>query len=298
VRQRLLNLSHAQGEDYYLILTRYALERLLYRLSVSRYSQQFVLKGALLFSVWTGEKYRPTRDLDLLGSGEASAERLRKTFKEICLTRVKPDGITFDQAGMELEAIREDQEYQGQRIMMRANLGKARIRVQVDIGFGDIVKPAVEEIVFPTLLDFPSPKIRAYSREATIAEKLQAIVYLGLPNSRMKDFYDLYMMAKLFSFEGMILAEAIRVTFERRKTRIPKDVPLALSDEFISDRNKQRQWRAFLSKNRLETENQDLSEMVNYLRKFIMPIWSALGKDQWFRRSWSRGGPWKRKRSD
>lgn len=298
MRQRLLNLSHAQGEDYYLILTRYALERLLYRLSVSRYSQQFVLKGALLFSVWTGEKYRPTRDLDLLGSGEASAERLRKTFKEICLTRVKPDGITFDQAGMELEAIREDQEYQGQRIMMRANLGKARIRVQVDIGFGDIVKPAVEEIVFPTLLDFPSPKIRAYSREATIAEKLQAIVYLGLPNSRMKDFYDLYMMAKLFSFEGMILAEAIRVTFERRKTRIPKDVPLALSDEFISDRNKQRQWRAFLSKNRLETENQDLSEMVNYLRKFIMPIWSALGKDQWFRRSWSRGGPWKRKRSD
>ena len=292
VKDRLLDISHKKGEDYQLILTRYAIERLLYRLSVSSYSKQFVLKGAMLFSVWTRERYRPTRDLDLLGYGENSEPRLRKVFREICQEKVKPDGLEFDQDSISVREIRKDQEYQGQRIKFDARLGKARIKVQVDVGFGDVVKPSIKEIDFPVILKgFPVPRIRAYPKEAVVAEKAETLVRKGLVNSRMKDFYDLYAMAQLHDFDGPTLTEAVKATFQSRKTNVPKEMPLALSDDLVDDRIKQLQWRAFVTKNKLEDGVKELMEVIGSLREFVMPILNAIAEDKLLKGHW-RDGAW------
>lgn len=221
VRQRLLNQSQKLGEVFDLTLTRYAIERFLYRLTCSAYADQFVLKGAILFAVWTGQMYRPTRDIDLLGFGDSSAETLIHLFKEICAVEVDPDGLMFDGRSVQVEEIREAQEYPGQRVRLQAHLGQARISLQVDIGFGDVITPAAPEVEYPSLLDFPAPRLRVYPKETVIAEKFQAMVVLGFINSRMKDFYDVWLMSKEFSFAGRLLARAIQATFERRQTDLP-----------------------------------------------------------------------------
>lgn len=235
VRQRLLNLSITQREDPHLTLTRYALERLLYRLAQSQYAGQFILKGAMLFVLWTKSAHRPTRDLDLLGFGEASGERLTAVFQEMCGVVVEPDGLEFDPDSIRVAEIREGQSYQGQRVKLIARLGNANIPAQVDIGFGDVVTPEAQAIDYPTLLNLPAPRIRAYPPETVVAEKLQALVDLGMQNSRMKDFYDLWIIARQFSFEGPTMVAAVRATFERRATTLPKTVPTGLSEEFATD---------------------------------------------------------------
>jgi hypothetical protein len=221
VRQRLLNIIRETGEDPNLVWTRYATERLLYRLSVSEHASQFILKGALLFLVWTGQSYRPTVDVDLLGKGDDSSERLTSLFRDVCNLDVAPDGLVFDAKIVNAAPIREEQEYNGQRIKLTAYLGKARIPMQVDVGFGDVVTPKAKKVAYPTLLDFPAPKITACPRETVIAEKFQAMVMLGIANSRMKDFYDVYVLARDFSFDGAVLRRAVVATFDRRKTGIP-----------------------------------------------------------------------------
>jgi len=253
VRQRLLNLSVTRREDPNLTLTRYALERLLYRLAQSEYVGQFILKGAMLFALWTKSEHRPTRDLDLLGFGEASGESLTAVFHELCGVEVEPDGLEFDPDSIRVTEIREGQSYQGQRVKLNARLGNANIPVQVDIGFGDVVTPAAQPIDYPTLLDLPAPRIRAYPPETVVAEKLQALVDLGMQNSRMKDFYDLWSIARQFSFEGQTLVAAVRAAFERRATTLPKTVPTGLSEEFSTDEQKNTQWRAFLERTQLRS---------------------------------------------
>jgi len=198
VRQRLLNLIRESGDDPNLVWTRYATERLLYRLSVSEHAGDFILKGAMLFMVWTGQSYRPTLDMYFLGRGEDTSERLREVFRRVCGVDVEPDGLVFDVDSVAVVPIREEQRYQGQRITLTARLGKARIPVQVDVGFGDVVTPRAKKVSYPTLLDFPAPSIRAYPRETVVAEKFEAMVMLGIANSRMKDFYDLYVLARDF----------------------------------------------------------------------------------------------------
>jgi predicted nucleotidyltransferase component of viral defense system len=235
VRQRLLSVMRETGDDANLLWRHYATERLLYRLSVSEYAGDFILKGAMLFMAWTGQSYRPTVDMDLLSHGEASSERLVGVFRDVCVLEVDPDGLEFNAKSVKAAAIREEQEYQGQRVTLTASLGKSRIYVQVDVGFGDVVTPRARLIRFPTLLDFPAPRIRAYPRETVVAEKLQAIVVLGIANSRMKDFYDLYVLARDFAFDGATLTAAIKATFKRRKTEIPHETPLALTEEFGRD---------------------------------------------------------------
>ncbi len=290
VKTRLFNLSMEKGEDYQLILTKFAIERLLYRLSVSEHARQFVIKGAMLFEAWTEEKHRPTKDLDLLGYGDDSEARLAKIFREICQEKVELDGLEFDADSIRVEPIREGQEYQGKRIKFFTRLERTRIRVQVDIGFGDVVKPGVQKIAYPVMLDdFPVPIIRAYPKEAMVAEKLETLVRKGLLNSRMKDFYDLHAMAAHFDFEGPALREAVEATFRRRKTGIPEEIPPALSDEFIGDRDKQRQWKAFLGRNRLEVEGNELAEMVKQLRKFLMPVLAAISGARPLKAHWSDG---------
>ena len=292
VRQKLLNLSRESGEDFGLILTRYGLERLLYRLTKSKYAGQFILKGAALFVVWTENSHRPTRDIDFLGYGDSSDTELIKIFQDICQVKVKDDGLLFDPESINVDEIREDREYQGKRVTLLATLSSARIHVQIDIGFGDVVTPGAEKIEYPTILAFPAPKLLAYPRETVIAEKLQAMVDLGIANSRMKDFFDIWMISREFSFKGATLSKAIAKTFERRKTEIPKSVPLALSPEFVDYPDKIRQWDAFLERNGLSAGSNDFSQVISDLSDFIMPPLQTAQEKRRFDKTWAAGGPW------
>lgn len=292
VRGRLLNIISETGEDPNLIWSRYATERFLYRLSVSEHANDFILKGALLFMVWTGQPYRPTVDIDLLGHGDSSGERLINIFRSLCTLEVGPDGLEFDPDTVKCEPIREDQEYQGQRLKLSAFLGKARIRIQVDIGFGDVVIPRARKIYYPTLLDFPAPRVRACPPETVVAEKLQAMVMLGIANSRMKDFYDLFVMARDFDFSGPTLTRAIKATFKRRKTEIPAETPLPLTKKFSEHDAKVTQWNAFLRKSGLEHGTPDLSRVLYRLRKFLLPPLRGAAGQGPVPKQWKKGGPW------
>lgn len=210
-----MNLSRERGEDFQLVLTRYGLERLLYRLAKSPHAKEFVLKGAMLFQLWTGEPHRSTRDLDLLGMGDPSADRLRQLFQKICSLSVPDDGLVFLTDAIQAELIKKADEYQGIRLRIEACLGSAHLPLQIDIGFGDAITPGPQVVTYPTLLEFPAPQLNAYPRETVIAEKFQSMVQLGIANSRMKDFYDVWTLARQFDFDGNGLCEAIRATFQR-----------------------------------------------------------------------------------
>lgn len=245
VRARLQNLARERSQAFDLLLTRYTLERLLYRLSVSPHRNRFVLKGAMLVTTWFDDPHRPTRDLDLLGYGNSSPETMLTIWREVCAVPAD-DGIQFDTDALRVYLIREELEYGGLRIRTTATLAGARIAVVIDIGFGDAVEPGVEEIDLPVLLDLPVPHLRAYARETVIAEKFQAMVALGLANSRMKDFYDIWILSKTHDFSRDRLAAAITATFERRKTAIPESILDALTPDFSRDAGKLQQWSAFI----------------------------------------------------
>lgn len=292
VRQRLLNLSRVEGEDYQKVLFRYAIERLLYRLSRSAHSQSFVLKGATLFALWSDSPHRATRDLDLWSHGESSIRAMEERFREICMTPAEDDGIVFSAETVRGGEIRIEDEYLGIRLRFLAYIEKTRIPIQVDVGFGDVIRPRAEPVSFPALLEFPAPEMLAYPREVVVAEKFHAMVTLGMGNSRMKDFCDLFVLARDFEFAGEALTLAMRSTFERRDTPMPAEVPLGLTAEFHADPSKGIQWRSFLSKNQLEADGIELSEVVAELRGFLMPPAIALADARQFGDLWSPGGPW------
>ena len=292
VRQRLQNLSRQRGEDPNLVLARYAIERLLYRLSVSPYADRFVLKGALLFALWTGRMHRPTRDLDMLGYGDNSSEALADLFTSLCTESAVADGLQFDPNAILVTEIREDQDYVGHRVYVLAKLGNARIRLHVDIGLGDVVVPAPEEVDYPVLLPgSPRPHLRAYPKETVVAEKLHAMVVRGMANSRMKDFYDLSVMAREFRFDGATLSHAIAATFERRVTPMPEGVPVALTDEFVSDPAKLAQWQAFVKRSALGAPDLQLAQVIGDLRTFLLPLLTASARGA-FAKRWLPAGPW------
>lgn len=290
IRQRLLNLSRKTGEPFQFVLTRYAIERLLFRLSQSEHADKFLLKGAILFTVWTGAMHRPTRDLDLLGSGDSEAEALLEVFRQVCELSAD-DGLSFPGESMAIDKIREDQEYEGQRITMIAKLGNARVNLQIDVGFGDSVTPGPESINFPTLLGTPAPTLKAYPKETVVSEKFQAMVSLGLANSRMKDFYDIWVLCREFPFKGKTLIKAIQRTFKRRGTELPAELPIALAEEFGRDHQKQVQWKAFLRKSSLDSGPIDLVEVVRVLCEFLWPPATAAKEGKPFDRDW-KGGQW------
>jgi Nucleotidyl transferase AbiEii toxin, Type IV TA system len=292
VHQRLLNLSQERREDFNLILTRYAIERLLARLAQAGYAGQFVLKGALLFAIWTGRLHRPTRDLDLLGYGDSSEEKLGKLFKDLCAVEMKADGLVFDPDSVRVTEIREEQEYGGQRVHLLATLGRARIPLQIDIGFGDAVTPAAEQVEYPALLELPGPRLWAYPKESVVAEKLHAMVALGVLNSRMKDFYDVWTMAQVFPFDGHTLCRAIWSTFERRRTEIPSSAPAGLTAKFAGQADKIVQWKAFLARNRLDVGGAEFARVIDDLGDFLLPPLSAIAGGQDFGKVWPAQGPW------
>jgi predicted nucleotidyltransferase component of viral defense system len=272
VRQRLLNLVRTRGQPMELLLTRYALERLLHRLSLSPHRERFVLKGAMLVATWFDEPHRATRDVDLLGFGDPAPDVLLAYFRNVMAIELD-DGVSFDGNGLRIEAIREELEYGGSRLRTTARLAGARIPITVDIGFGDAVEPGVEDIDLPVLLDMPSPHLRAYPPETVIAEKFHAMVALGRANSRMKDYYDVWMLTSTFELDPMRLRQAV-AAFARRKTAIPVMVPDGLSEAFASDPGKQRQWAAFAQN--LSGSVPDLAVVVGGLRQrlgALLTLW-------------------------
>jgi len=293
VYDRLLKRTKSGTEDFQFVLMRYGAERLMYWLSQSNHSANFVLKGAMLFLVWTGAQYRATKDLDLLALQSASEDRLREVFRELCQQPVAPDGLVFEADSVQAEDIQEDSLYHGVRVTLLARLGNARIPIQVDIGFGDVVTPGTVQGEFPTLLDLPAPRMAMYPRESVVAEKFEAMVKLGMANSRMKDFYDIWALSREFDFDGTNLSTAIQATFKRRNTALLTTLPLALTADFGESRAKQTQWNAFVRRTKLEPVADALGSVVTDIRRFLEAPVSAASRGERLNAVWENGGPWR-----
>jgi len=294
VRRKLFDLARVRNEEFGLMLVKYGLERILYRLSRSRHRDTFVLKGALLFELWTQRTYRATRDADFLALGDNSSERFVGIFKALCVMKVEPDGLAFDADSVKAERITEDADYEGVRITFAGYLERARIPIQIDIGFGDVVTPAAVETQYPTLLPAPNPRLLTYPKETVVAEKFEAMVKLGIANSRMKDFYDLEALSRTLDFDGKILCEAVRKTFKRRGTELPAGgVAVAFTPEFYSDAAKKKQWTAFCIRNATYVRMSELKEVVESIERFLAPVAGALLHAVLFTKRWEPGGPWR-----
>jgi hypothetical protein len=288
----LRNRVRERGEDVQFALQRYAAERFLYRLGLSQYRKRFVLKGAKLFEQWGSSMYRPTRDLDFTGYGSSEHEALLACFRDICKVSDVDDALVFDPQTMTAEQIKEEAEYGGVRLRFVAWLGESKIEMQIDVGFGNAVHPGALDIEYPTLLEDPAPSVLAYPKEAVIAEKFQAMVQLGGANSRLKDFYDVYVLGTRFPFDGVQLSNSIAVTFERRHTAIAEDHPLALTPRFYADEPRAKMWQKYLTRNRLPGAPADFPAVGELLQAFLGTIWKALAAKVRFGLTWRPGGPW------
>ena len=270
IRQRLLNYSKSSGQDFNQVLLRFANERLLYRLGKSEYANRFLLKGATLFLVWNESKpHRPTQDVDLLGFGPEDANELRKVFEVLC-SMAEEDGMEFDAGTIEVNPIREDQRYGGLRVELKGKLHGARVRLQIDVGYGDVVTPSAEEIEVPGILEgLKRPRLKGYPVYTVIAEKLEAMVQLGMTNSRLKDFYDLDFLLAKFELEEAVLREAVRRTFARRGTARPEGEPVVFQKPFQEQQEKL--WRQFLERNRLEGSDLEFGKVLERIRVRLLP---------------------------
>jgi len=284
VRQKLLNLSRERQEDFDYVLRQYVMQRLLYRLGCSEYVEQFLLKGALLFWVWNQDFHRPTRDIDLLTYTDNDVDHLVNLFREV-VGQEQDDGLIFEPDTVKGIEIKEDADYSGVRVTGFASLQNARIPFQIDIGYGDVVVPSARKEVIPAFLDLPQPELKIYPVYGVLSEKFQAMVMLGLANSRMKDFYDVSSIAQTMPLEGSVLADALQATFERRKTPISEEPLNLFSHEFKSDENKQKQWKAFLNKNGLAT-SLEFGDVVIEVQKLIEPIYQAVARNESFDANW------------
>lgn len=278
VRDRLLNRTRETGEDHQVVLTRFALERLLYRISQLPEGDNFALKGAFAFLVWEGKLSRQTRDLDLLGSGPPDTKRLEEILVHACEADVEDDGIQFRPNSLEVAPIREGAEYEGIRAELKAYIGSARLRLQIDVGFGDTVVPHAQRKTFPGLLDFPEPEIKTYPPETVVSEKVHGMVRFGRANTRMKDFYDVWRISKTLQLGGDNLVEAFQSTFECRETALPLKPPVAITETFVEQSGKKRQWQAFAQQ--IGRSDLRLRALVDRLRKFLLPVLRAATKKE------------------
>jgi hypothetical protein len=291
VRARLANHAAQTQRPYQEVLQYYAMERLLYRLSESKHGRAFILKGALMLRVWGAGATRPTKDVDLLGHTSNTLEHVSRVFTEVCTTDVDPDGMVYDPQSVAATVITKDAEYQGVRVKLLGTLERARVVLQVDIGFGDQLVPEPEPIVFPTILNLPAPRLNGYRRETVVAEKLHAMVFHGALNSRLKDFYDIWLLASTFGFEGPTLAQAIRATFAARGTAI-EVAPIGLSDEFVNSARTRNNWASFARRLQLVGPASDLHEIIKVHRRFLGPVLEACAAAQPFAKHWRLPGAW------
>ncbi|MCY2963950.1 MAG: nucleotidyl transferase AbiEii/AbiGii toxin family protein [Planctomycetota bacterium] len=267
------------------------MERFLYRLSLSPYAERFILKGALMFNVWGAPASRPTRDIDLLGCMNNSVDALLPVFRDVCRQKVEPDGLVFPVESLQGEIIKEDADYAGVRVKFQGFLDKSQVAMQIDIGFGDAVEPQALLTDYPTILDLRAPRLRAYPKETVVAEKFEAMVKLGQLNSRLKDFFDLWLLSQQFAFDGTTLASAVLKTFKNRQTAINSQ-PVALSAIFANDPTKQKQWKGFLRKSQLELAPPHLPNVVDTIGGFLLPLAEALASGRNFSNVWQPRGPW------
>ncbi len=292
LRERLLQLARKRGEDFQLVLTDFATERFLYRLGTSEYADRFVLKGAMLLRVWSDVRYRATWDVDLMGHRIASPDAIVSALLEVC-AMPSDDGLTFDPETAVVEDIRDEEEYVGVRVKVVWSLAGAKIPMQIDVAIGDVVVPSPKVETYPTLLGHPPPRILAYPRETVVAEKLEAILSFGPTNTRMKDFYDLRLLASHSDFDGATLSAAIRATFERRGTRVPESEPPEFSDAYLAAPERRALWRSFWRRNRPSEPPESVEELGAMLRSFLGPVVNALATGSQFSSRWSAGGPWR-----
>jgi hypothetical protein len=291
VRQRLLNRARATNRPFQELLQYYAMERFLFRLSQSARSSDFVLKGGLLLHVWNAPMARATKDVDLLGHMANSLEAVGVAVASICATAVEPDGVMFVASSIQTTRIKEDADYEGVRVKFSARIDGAEVTMQLDVGFGDTVRPQTIMITYPTLLNFAAPRIAGYPRETVIAEKFHAMVYLGLQNSRMKDFYDLWLLASNFTFDGTSLADAIATTFANRKTEV-EVAPIAFTEVFTQSATARTQWNAFLKRSNLRDAPVTLHDATELISTFVSPVLHAIVRDRQFVGSWQPVGLW------
>ncbi|MFH0985084.1 MAG: nucleotidyl transferase AbiEii/AbiGii toxin family protein [Candidatus Omnitrophota bacterium] len=292
VRARLQNKAQETGRPFAEVFQYYGMERFLYRLSQSKYADTFVLKGALMFVVWKVPGMRTTRDIDFLGRFDNEIVAIESVFREICSMEGPQDGLFFDPETVKGERIKEDADYEGVRIKFTGFLGKARIPMQVDIGFGDVVFPKPKTINYPAILDFPSAYLKGYAAETVVAEKFEAMIKLGHLNSRMKDFYDIWLMARQFRFSGEELTQAIRRTFEHRGTGLPGKMPFFDAEIYDNSSDRQQLWKAFLRKMEIKNAPGELCEIARGIESFLLEPVKAIHSSRDFTAHWHAPGPW------
>lgn len=292
IRAQLLNYAKAKTFDFNNVLVRYTNERILYRLSVSEHSSSFVLKGGTLFSIWLGQPHRPTKDVDLLGEGDNNPEALKNIFETV-LAIEHDDGLIFDLSTMKAAPIKEEEKYEGVRVSCIAFLEKAKIQVQIDVGFGDAVVTG-SRTSLPTIIQSPNPEMYIYPMEYVISEKFEAMVSLDISNSRMKDFYDVMTLSRTSDFRGDALSAAIAATFNRRGTVIPSIAPTALTEKFFLNEDKKKQWQGFLNKIGIKDKDLTLQAVCTSIGHFVMPASKAASSNSSFRQIWPRNGPWRK----
>lgn len=291
VRGQLENLAKKSGRPLQELMQYFVMERFLFRLSRSEYADRFVLKGALMFTVWGSPQSRATRDIDLLARAENSVNAMSGMIKEVCRQTVESDGVEFLSDSVHAAIIKENAEYSGVRVTFVAMIQNARLPMQIDIGFGDVIYPTATMIDYPTMLDFEAPRLKGYPKETVIAEKFEAMVKLGQLNSRMKDFCDIHVLLRQFEFDGEILRLAIERTFANRGTVIDSE-PFVFSPAFIADAGKQIQWTAFIRKSKLTGTANAFSDIVSEIGVFLSPVVQALAARRGFIAYWNAGGPW------
>lgn len=270
VRARLKNMAEKTGHPFMEILKRYAMERFLYRLSCSKYADKFVLKGALMFVVWKVADRRTTLDIDFLARFDNKIQSVEQFVREICGVNAVNDGLVFDASTVAGEKIKPDADYEGVRIKFTSFLEKARIPIQIDFGFGDEVYPEPEKIEYPVFLDFPAPQLKGYPVETVVAEKFEAMIKLGALNSRMKDFYDVWLLMRKFDFNHGRLAKAMKTTFDHRKTAFPEGKKFFAVEIYDGKSDRQALWKAFLNKNKIKIAPEKLSDAAEKIEKFLL----------------------------
>lgn len=289
VLARLSNRAREQDRPFQEVFQYYAIERFLHRLAQSDHRDRFVLKGGVVFFGWGISLRRPTRDIDLHGHPPGTVENLEETIRDICGQSVEPDGMRYDADSIRGEVIQDQAEYEGVRIRFTGYLGTAQVYMQIDVGFSDVIVPPAIIVDYPTILSMPQPRIRAYAYETLIAEKLQAMVFLGSINSRMKDFYDVWLLTQEATIDGSMLLHAIRTTFRNRNTSLPDNMPLPLSESFAEEN--QQQWRAFLRRGAMDVP-EGFAEVVADLRSFFLPVLDSARNGGDFNEVWKPGREW------
>lgn len=293
IRTRLQNKAKEEGRPFSEILQYYGMERFLYRISQSEYADKFILKGALMFMVWQVPERRTTLDIDFLAKYDNKISSIEKMIKDICKSKVVPDGLVFDPKNVKGQRIKEDADYEGVRVKFIGLLERSRITMQIDIGFGDIIYPKPEMIEYPVILDLPKPKLKSYPAESIVSEKFEAMIKLGSLNSRMKDFYDIWLMMRRFDFNGLKLGEALKRTFKQRRTSLPQDKPVFAEEIYDERSDRQQLWKAFLNKAEIKHAPEKLSETAGAIEKFLIGPIMAINKNEKFNANWKAPGPWK-----